>query len=189
MYVHCCIHITCLYHRLHLEACITLQSPAMCPYVPSTGRGSSPCSKACRRLSRVMTHELCTAGLAGEKQQRKREGKLARRAARAAAHGLDLLALSQQMAELIDQDGDMAAVPLVGSDAGKSKAGMAVLRKLATLYGLKSSFQVGRACWLAVRRAGPCCMVCAWCVHGVCMVCAWCVHAYAAVRQASCGQC
>ncbi len=78
---------------------------------------------------------------AGEKGQLQREGKLARRAAREAARGYDLLQLSADMMGLVERDGDMAALPLAGLRKGKH--GLLVARKLAGLYGLKSSVQVG----------------------------------------------
>jgi hypothetical protein len=86
---------------------------------------------------------------AGEKAALKHDGKLARRAAREAARGFDLLQLSADMMALIERDGDMAALPMAGL-GGPGKYGHVVAHKLAGLYGLASSFQVGRVAWARV---------------------------------------
>ncbi|KAL3152305.1 hypothetical protein ABBQ32_001376 [Trebouxia sp. C0010 RCD-2024] len=73
--------------------------------------------------------------LPGEKKRLKREKMTAKRAARSAAHGLDLESINAELIHFVASDGDMKGF------SPMNKFGLNTVMRLASCYGLKSSAQ------------------------------------------------
>ncbi|GIL59127.1 hypothetical protein Vafri_14052 [Volvox africanus] len=114
----------------------TSASGGATPAAPRSGRNRQ--QEQHQRQRSVVQGALGGALRPGEKKKLKKEKMQAKRAAREAVRGFDVVRVAEQIADFVSSEGDVLALEPLGS------YGMAVAQSLAGVYGLKHSVQGAR---------------------------------------------